>query len=130
MENPTMESPDFSKGLVPAIAQDADTGEVLMVAFMNDIAWEETLKTRHAVYWSRRRGLWRKGEESGNFQEVVEIRIDCDLDTILLRVRQHGGAACHTGFRSCFHRVLDGDGWQVDGEPLFDPAKVYGKESR
>lgn len=125
-----MESPDFEKGLLPAIAQDADTGEILMVAYMNDQAWQETLRTRRAVYWSRRRGLWRKGEESGHFQEVVEIRIDCDLDTILLRVRQHGGAACHTGHRSCFHRRLDGDDWQVVGEPLFDPAKVYAKESR
>lgn len=122
-----MESPDFSKGLVPAIAQDAETGEVLMVAYMNDVAWQETLATRRACYWSRRRGLWRKGEESGNFQEVVEIRIDCDLDTVLLRVRQHGGAACHTGFRSCFHRRLDGQGWTVVGERLFDPEAVYGK---
>ena len=125
-----MESPDFSKGLIPAIAQDAETGEVLMVASMNDQAWEETLRTGRAVYWSRRRGLWRKGEESGNHQEVVEIRIDCDLDTILLRVHQHGGAACHTGFRSCFHRRREGDAWRIVGEPLFDPAEVYGKESR
>ena len=122
-----MEGPDFSKGLIPAIAQDADTGEVLMVAYMNDVAWQETLKTGHAVYWSRSRGLWRKGEESGNFQEVVEIRIDCDADTVLLRVHQHGGAACHKGYRSCFfRRRADGD-WETVGEPVFDPAQVYKK---
>jgi phosphoribosyl-AMP cyclohydrolase len=122
-----MEGPDFSKGLVPAIAQDAETGEILMVAYMNDVAWSETLKTGRAVYWSRSRGLWRKGEESGNHQDVLEIRIDCDRDTVILKVRQHGGAACHLGYRSCFFRRREGDGWRTEGEPLFDPAAVYKK---
>ncbi len=122
-----MEAPDFSKGLVPAIAQDADSGEILMLAYMNDLAWEETLRTGRAVYWSRKRGLWRKGEESGNHQDVLEIRIDCDADTVLLKVRQHGGAACHEGYRSCFFRKREGAGWQTIGEPLFDPAEVYRK---
>jgi phosphoribosyl-AMP cyclohydrolase len=122
-----MEGPDFSKGLVPAIAQDADTGEILMVAYMNETAWEETLRTGRGVYWSRSRGLWRKGEESGNHQDVLEIRIDCDLDTVILKVKQHGGAACHKGYRSCFYRKRDGDGWKVEGEPLFDPSAVYKK---
>jgi phosphoribosyl-AMP cyclohydrolase len=126
-----MEGPDFSKGLVPAIAQDADSGEVLMLAYMNETAWEETLRSGRAVYWSRTRGLWRKGEESGNHQDVIEIRIDCDRDTVILVVRQHGGAACHLGYRSCFfrRRATDGSGWETLGRPLFDPAKVYKKPS-
>lgn len=123
---------DFSKskdGLVPAIAQDADTGAVLMLAWMSREAYEETVRTRRAVYFSRSRGkLWRKGEESGNVQEVREIYIDCDADTILLKVHQIGGAACHEGYASCFFRRLSGDGVEVVGERLFDPAKVYGKQ--
>jgi phosphoribosyl-AMP cyclohydrolase len=123
-----MEGPDFSKGLVPAVVQDAATGDVLMLAYMNEEAWQETLATGRACFWTRsRQKLWRKGEESGNFQEVVEIRIDCDRDTVLLRVKQHGDAACHLGYRSCFFRSRDGDGWRTLGEPLFDPAAVYGK---
>ena len=125
-----MEGPDFSKdsrGLVPAIAQDLDTGEVLMVAYMNETAWQETLRTGHAVYWSRSRGLWHKGEESGNVQEVLEIRVDCDRDTVLLKVKQHGGAACHEGYRSCFFRRRGPTGWETIGEPVFDPATVYKK---
>src|SRR5260370_20951347 len=103
---------DFDKigGLVPAIAQDADTGEVLMLAWMNREAYEETLRTRRAVYFSRSRGrLWRKGEESGNVQEVREIYIDCDADTILLKVHQIGGGAFHQGGQSCFFPQLGGE---------------------
>ena len=121
---------DFDKigGLVPAIAQDADTGEVLMLAWMNREAYEETLRTRRACYFSRSRGrLWRKGEESGNVQEVREIFIDCDADTILLKVHQIGGAACHEGYKSCFFRKLEGEKLQVIAERVFDPKAVYGK---
>ncbi len=122
---------DFEKagGLVPAIAQDADTGEVLMLAWMNAQAYEETVRTRRAVYFSRSRGrLWRKGEESGNVQEVREIYIDCDADTILLKVHQIGGAACHEGYKSCFFRQVEKDGLRVVGERLFDPKEVYGRQ--
>jgi phosphoribosyl-AMP cyclohydrolase len=121
---------DFDKagGLVPAIAQDADSGEVLMLAWMNREAYEETLRTGRACYFSRSRGrLWRKGEESGNVQEVREVRIDCDADTILLKVHQVGGAACHEGYRSCFFRRVEPDGLRTLGERLFDPKQVYGK---
>jgi phosphoribosyl-AMP cyclohydrolase len=121
---------DFDKGggLVPAIAQDADTGEVLMLAWMNREAYEETLRTRRAVYFSRSRNkLWRKGEESGNVQEVREICIDCDADTILLKVHQIGGAACHEGYRSCFFRRVEGADLKVVGERVFDPRQVYKK---
>jgi phosphoribosyl-AMP cyclohydrolase len=119
---------DFDKagGLVPAIAQDAVTGQVLMMAWMNREAYEETLRTKRAVYFSRSRGkLWRKGEESGNVQEVRQVYIDCDADTILLKVHQIGGAACHEGYASCFFRQVEPDGLRVVGERLFDPAKVY-----
>ena len=119
---------DKSGGLVPAIAQDADTGEVLMLAWMNRDAYEETLRTGRACYYSRSRGrLWRKGEESGNVQEVREVRIDCDADTVLLKVRQVGGAACHEGYRSCFFRRLEGGAWHTVGERVFDPKQVYHK---
>jgi phosphoribosyl-AMP cyclohydrolase len=119
---------DKSGGLVPAIAQDADTGAVLMLAWMNREAFEETLRTRRAVYFSRSRNrLWRKGEESGNVQEVREVYVDCDADTILLKVHQVGGAACHEGYPSCFFRRLEGDRVVVVGEPLFDPKSVYKK---
>ncbi len=123
-------TPDFDKagGLIPAIAQDADTGAVLMLAWMNREAFEETCRTRRACYFSRSRGrLWRKGEESGNVQEVRDIFIDCDADTILLKVHQIGGAACHEGYASCFFRRLAGDHLEVVGERIFDPKKVYGK---
>ena len=119
---------DFAKqgGLVPAIAQDAATGQVLMLAWMNREAYEETLRTGRAVYFSRSRNrLWRKGEESGNFQEVREVFIDCDADTILLKVHQVGGAACHEGYPSCFFRRVTGDDLQVVGERVFDPKQVY-----
>jgi len=119
---------DKSGGLVPAIAQDADTGEVLMLAWMNREAYEETLRTSRACYFSRSRNrLWRKGEESGNVQEVQAVYIDCDADTILLKVRQIGGAACHEGYRSCFFRQVQGDALQVVGERVFDPKQVYKK---
>jgi phosphoribosyl-AMP cyclohydrolase len=119
---------DKSGGLVPAIAQDADSGAVLMLAWMNRDAYEETLRTRRAVYFSRSRNrLWRKGEESGHFQEVREILIDCDADTILLKVRQIGGAACHEGYASCFFRRVEGEGATVIAEKVFDPKAVYKK---
>jgi phosphoribosyl-AMP cyclohydrolase len=120
---------DFSKldGLVPAVAQDWETGEVLMVAFMNSEAWELTLSTGLMHYWSRsRRALWKKGESSGNAQEVRELRVDCDGDSVLAKVRQIGGAACHTGYRSCFHRVVEGGAVRLDGVKVFDPAEKYG----
>src|SRR5262245_21019218 len=117
---------DKSGGLVPAIAQAADTGDVLMLSWMNREAYEETLRTGRACYFSRSRGkLWRKGEESGNVQEVREVRIDCDADTILLKVHQVGGAACHEGYRSCFFRRVAGNGVEVVGERVFDPKQVY-----
>ena len=121
---------DFAKsgGLVPAIAQDVDTGAVLMLAWMNREAYEETLRTRRAVYFSRSRNrLWRKGEESGHFQEVRELLVDCDADTILLKVRQIGGAACHEGYASCFFRRVEGEEWKVIAERVFDPKAVYKK---
>ena len=113
-------------GLVPVVVQDYASGEVLMLAFMNRQAWEETLKTRRATYWSRSRNqLWVKGETSGNYQEVKEVLVDCDEDTILLKVLQKGGAACHTGYRSCFYRRLEGDELNIVGERVFDPEEVY-----
>jgi phosphoribosyl-AMP cyclohydrolase len=119
---------DKSGGLVPAIAQDADTGAVLMLAWMNREAYEETLRTRRAVYFSRSRNrLWRKGEESGHFQEVREVLVDCDADTILLKVRQVGGAACHEGYASCFFRRVEGEDVKVIGQRVFDPKQVYKK---
>ena len=120
---------DKSEGLIPAIAQDESTGEVLMLAYMNRDAWEMTLKTGKATYYSRsRRKLWVKGGTSGHLQLVKEIRVDCDADTVLLRVEQVGGAACHTGYRSCFFRRHGDDGtWVVVAKRLFDPEQVYGK---
>src|ERR1700735_5348563 len=120
---------DFDKngGIVAAIAVDHLSHRVLTVAYMNREAFDETVATGRACYFSRSRNrLWRKGEESGNFQSVREIRIDCDADTILLRVEQHGdAAACHEGYESCFFRVLDGGDWRVTDERKVDPAK-YG----
>jgi phosphoribosyl-AMP cyclohydrolase len=119
---------DPSTGLVPAIAQDAETGQVLMLAWMNPEAYEETVRTKRACYYSRsRKKLWRKGEESGHIQEVKEIFIDCDADTILLKVKQIGGAACHEGYVSCFFRKVENGELQVLGERLFDPKEVYKK---
>ncbi|MFI5330510.1 MAG: phosphoribosyl-AMP cyclohydrolase [Desulfobaccales bacterium] len=123
------ERPDFGKmgGLLPAIVQDAASGEVLMLAFMNEAAWEATLKTGEAHYFSRTRNtLWHKGGTSGHVQRIQEIYLDCDNDTVLLRVEQVGGAACHTGYKSCFYRRRRGEGWEVVGTPVFDPKKVYG----
>jgi phosphoribosyl-AMP cyclohydrolase len=120
---------DFDKmgGLLPAIVQDAATGEVLMLAFMNREAWERTLTTGEAHYYSRTRNqIWHKGETSGHVQRVTEIWLDCDQDTVLLKVEQIGGAACHTGHRSCFYRRRRGEDWQVVGSPIFDPKEVYG----
>ena len=115
-------------GLIPAIVQDYKTGEVLMLAFMNQEAWDATLNTGKATYWSRsRQELWVKGQTSGNQQIVREIRIDCDADTVLLKVEQLGGAACHTGHRSCFHKKVKDGSVQIIGEPVFDPQEVYGK---
>lgn len=119
---------DKSGGLVPAIAQDASTGEVLMLAWMNREAYEETLRTGQACYFSRSRGkLWRKGEESGHVQEVHGIYLDCDADTILLKVHQIGGAACHEGYKSCFYRQVEKDHLKVIAEKVFDPKQVYQK---
>lgn len=129
MSKSPSEIPDFSKddGLVPAIAQDADTGEVLMLGYMNAESYAQTLATGQAVYYSRsRRRLWRKGEESGHTQDVLSVLVDCDGDTLLLKVRQRGGAACHQGYRSCFFRQVTTAGLQTVSERVFDPAKVYG----
>jgi len=113
-------------GLVPAIAQDAETGDVLMMAWMNREALTLTRETGQAVYWSRsRQKLWFKGEQSGHTQEVAEVRIDCDADVVLLRVRQIGGISCHTGRRRCFFRVLDNDGWRIDEEIIKNPEEIY-----
>ena len=125
-ENP----PDFDKrgGLVTAIAQDHETGEVLMVAYMNEASFRRTLELGEVVYWSTsRKELWHKGETSGNVQVLKELWVDCDGDAVLLKVEQRGGAACHTGRRSCFFRRRDGDEWAEQGEPVFDPEKVYGR---
>lgn len=119
---------DFEKtgGLIPAIAQDAETGEVLMLAYMNKEAFEETLSSGTAVYYSRSRNkLWKKGETSGHVQHVREIRVDCDLDTVVIKVEQVGGAACHKGYKSCFFRVVEGNEFKIVEERVFDPEKVY-----
>lgn len=122
-----MLEPDFNKGngLIPAIVQDYATGEVLMLAYMNRDAWLKTQETGKATYWSRsRNSLWIKGETSGHFQMVKEIRIDCDADAVILKVQQTG-AACHTGYRSCFYRRITGGSVEVIGERLVDPEEVY-----
>lgn len=114
----------FESGLITAIAQDYKTGEVLMVAFMNKEALRKTMETKRAYYWSRsRRKLWKKGETSGHEQIVHDIFIDCDADAVLLKVEQMGGA-CHTGYRSCFYRTIEG---KIIGEKLFEPDEVYKK---
>ena len=121
---------DFNKtaGLVPAIAQDYKTGEILMLAYMNPDAFQATLSTGKATYYSRsRQTLWVKGETSGKLQIVKEIRIDCDDDAVLLKVEQLGGAACHTGHRSCFHKKIEDGAILIVGEPVFDPREVYNK---
>jgi len=119
---------DFEKtnGLIPAIAQDYRTGEVLMLGFMNSQAFEKTIKTKKATYFSRsREALWIKGEISGNVQNVKEIRVDCDNDTILLKVDQVGGAACHKGYKSCFFSKVEESDLKIVESKVFDPKKVY-----
>jgi len=121
---------DFDKtgGLIPAVAQDAKTGKILMLAYVNKEAFEYTLKTKKATYWSRSRNkIWCKGETSGNYQEIIDILIDCDNDAIVYKVKQHGyGAACHTGHESCFYRHLKDSEWVYNGDPKkFDPDDVY-----
>ena len=121
---------DFKKTgrLVPAIVQDNETGEVLMLAYMNQAAFDATLATGKATYYSRsRQTLWVKGETSGNVQLVKEIRLDCDDDTLLIKVEQLGGAACHTGHRSCFYKKVENGTIRIVGEPVFDPKEVYEK---
>mgnify|MGYP002632420837 CR=1 FL=1 len=113
-------------GLVPAIAQDAESGEVLMVAWMNKEALTLTIQKNQAVYWSRsRQKIWFKGEESGHVQQLKELRIDCDADVILLQVKQIGGIACHTGRKRCFYRVFDNVQWVTDEPVLKDPSEIY-----
>jgi len=115
-------------GLVPAIAQDHQTGEILMIAFMNEAAWNATLASGRATYYSRsRKCLWVKGQTTGNIQRVREIRIDCDDDAVILKVEQVGGAACHTGHRSCFHKKIEDGAVRIEGQPVFDPKEVYRK---
>jgi phosphoribosyl-AMP cyclohydrolase len=127
---PPENAPDFARagGLIPAIAQDAQTGEVLMLAYMNPESYAETLETGRVVYYSRSRNkLWRKGEESGNVQRVQAVYLDCDRDCILLKVEQVGGAACHEGYKSCFFRQVTPEGLTVVAERVFDPKEVYKK---
>lgn len=123
---------NFSKsedGLIPAIVQDYKTGDVLMLAYINKEAWEKTLSTRKAHFWSRSRNtLWLKGESSGHVQIIHEIYVDCDEDTVVYKVEQIGGAACHKGYRSCFFRVVEEESFKTVGQLVFDPAEVYGKK--
>ena len=124
------DAPDFAKrgGLITAIAQDHASGEILMLAYMNQESFRRTLELGEAVYYSTsRQELWHKGQSSGNIQLVKEMFLDCDGDALLLKVEQRGGAACHTGRRSCFFRKREGDGWKDVGVQVFDPKKVYGE---
>ena len=119
---------DFKKsgGLIPAIAQDNNSNEILMLAYMNEESWNKTLETGKATYWSRSRNeLWVKGESSGNVQLVKEILVDCDADAVVLKIEQIGGAACHTGYRSCFFRRITASGVETVGEKIFNPEDVY-----
>ncbi len=119
-------SPD---ALLPAIVQDHESGEVLMLAYINELAWEKTLETGKAHYWSRSRNqLWLKGESSGHVQIIHQILVDCDDDTVVYKVEQLGKAACHTGHRTCFYRRVDGEELVVEGEKVFDPSVVYGNK--
>ena len=123
---------DFEKcgGLIPAIAQDHRTGEVLMMAYINEESWQETLKSGYATYYSRsRQQLWKKGESSGHLQVIHQILVDCDLDTVIFKIDQLGAGACHTGHRSCFYRAVTPEGLQEVEETVFDVNKVYGKSS-
>jgi len=120
--------PDFDKcnGLVPAIAQDYNSGEILMLAYVNKQAWDRSLETGEAHYYSRSRDtLWHKGGTSGHVQKIQEIRLDCDQDTIIYSVHQIGNAACHKGYRSCFHNCFKNGGWCIDSPKVFDPKEVY-----
>ena len=121
---------DFDKcgGLIPAVAQDYQTGEVLMLAYISPESWAETLASGCATYFSRGRNkLWKKGESSGNVQKIRGIYVDCDLDTVVFKVEQIGGAACHTGHRSCFYREVSADELKELYPPVFDPEQIYGK---
>ena len=123
------EVPWNGEGLIAAVAQDDKSGRVLTVAWMNREALKETVDRKHAVYWSRSRNkLWRKGEESGNVQKVVEVRLDCDADAVLLKVEQAGGIACHTGRESCFFRKLENGRWVTMDPVLKDPSLIYKKK--
>lgn len=120
---------DKNSGLLPAIAQDAETGEVLMLAWINREAFELTLATGIAHYWSRsRKSIWKKGESSGNTQEIVGVYVDCDEDTVLYKVKQNGGAACHEGYSSCFYRRIKGDDLEITGKKVKDPEEMYGQK--
>ena len=125
----SVSGPDFGKAeLIPVIAQDEESGDVLMLAYMNEEAYRETLQTRRVCYYSRsRQKLWRKGEESGNVQLLKEVRLDCDADTVLLKVEQVGGIACHTGRRSCFYTREESGEWIVTDAVVKDPQEMYGK---
>lgn len=120
---------DFSKGdgLLPAVVQDVISGKVLMLAYINQESWEKSLETGEAHYWSRsRQELWHKGATSGHVQKIKEVYVDCDKDTVLFKVEQIGGAACHTGYESCFFKKIGPNGKEtIVGEKLFDPKKVY-----
>lgn len=123
---------DFNKsaeGLIPAIAQDFETGTVLMLAYINSAAWEQTLATGKAHYWSRSRGkIWLKGESSGNIQRLREILVDCDLDCVIYKVTQVGGGACHEGYPSCFFRKIQDGNLKIIETRVFDPNEVYGSD--
>ncbi|MDV2081056.1 phosphoribosyl-AMP cyclohydrolase [Marinobacter xestospongiae] len=131
--SPNVDSPEWlaevrfdANGLIPAIAQDAASGDILMMAWMNAEALTATATEGQAIYWSRSRNkLWRKGESSGHQQRVLDIRLDCDADVILLKVEQRGGIACHTGRRSCFYRRLEQGRWEVTDPVLKDPDTIY-----
>jgi phosphoribosyl-AMP cyclohydrolase len=119
---------DKGKGLLPAIVQDYETKEILMLAYINDLAWQKTLETGKAHYWSRSRNkLWLKGETSGHQQLIKKILVDCDEDTVIYQVEQLGDAACHTGHRSCFFREVSDKGFETFAQPVFDPGEVYKK---
>ncbi|MGW8287171.1 MAG: phosphoribosyl-AMP cyclohydrolase [Desulfobulbales bacterium] len=130
VEEEGMPTLDFDKGngLLPAIVQDFKTKEVLMLAYINDLAWQKTLETGKAHYWSRSRNkLWLKGETSGHQQLIKKILVDCDDDTVVYQVEQLGGAACHTGHRSCFFKQVSGEDFEILDDPVFDPREVYKK---
>lgn len=117
---------DKGNGLLPAIVQDYETNEVLMMAYINEEAWSKTIETGKAHFWSRSRGkLWLKGETSKHYQIIKEILVDCDLDTVIYKVEQLGNAACHTGHRSCFHRRVENGVFKTIDKPVFDPEEVY-----